>query len=71
MFSDLILIDVHQIYGDSTYKDALTRLGDFLVLSQMPDPQPAWAQQYDFEMKPVWARKFEPPAISGGVRLPM
>ncbi|MEX2027178.1 MAG: pectate lyase, partial [Pirellulaceae bacterium] len=27
---------------------------------------PAWAQQYNFDMQPVWARKFEPPAISGG-----
>ncbi|MCP5550063.1 MAG: hypothetical protein H7A53_04135 [Akkermansiaceae bacterium] len=30
----------------------------------MPDPQPAWAQQYDAEMKPCWSRAFEPPAIS-------
>jgi hypothetical protein len=31
----------------------------------MPEPQPAWAQQYNYEMKPIWARKFEPPAIAG------
>ena len=31
----------------------------------MPDPQPAWAQQYDRQMHPVWDRKFEPPAITG------
>jgi len=31
----------------------------------MPEPQPAWAQQYNYEMKPIWARKFEPPGISG------
>jgi hypothetical protein len=40
--------------------------GDFLILAQMPEPQPAWAQQYDLEMHPVWARKFEPPAVTGG-----
>ncbi len=40
--------------------------GEFLLLAQMPDPQHAWAQQYDFEMHPSWARKFEPPAISAG-----
>jgi hypothetical protein len=45
---------------------AAERAGDFLILAQMPDPQPAWAQQYNFEMHPAWARKFEPPAISGG-----
>jgi hypothetical protein len=42
------------------------KAGDFLLLAQMPDPQPAWAQQYDFDMHPSWARKFEPPAITAG-----
>ncbi len=55
----------HDIYGDDRYKRAALRGADFLVLAQMPDPQPAWAQQYDFEMHPTWARKFEPPSISG------
>jgi hypothetical protein len=45
---------------------AVMKAGDFILLAQMPDPQPAWAQQYDFEMHPSWARKFEPPAITGG-----
>lgn len=35
-------------------------------MAQLPEPQPAWAQQYDFEMHPAWARKFEPPAVTGG-----
>lgn len=47
-------------------RDAAQRAGEFILAAQMPDPQPAWAQQYDDDMKPVWARKFEPPAISGG-----
>jgi hypothetical protein len=55
----------HQTYGDAKYRDALLKLGDFLILAQMPEPQPAWAQQYNFDMQPMWARKFEPPAISG------
>jgi PelA/Pel-15E family pectate lyase len=58
------LIDAHEIYQDQKYKDALVRLGDFLILAQMPDPQPAWAQQYNYDMQPVWARAFEPPAIT-------
>ena len=41
------------------------KAGDFIVLAQLPDPQPAWAQQYNFDMQPAWARKFEPPAVSG------
>ncbi len=59
-----VLIDAHRIYGHRRYLEALRRLGDFLVLAQMPDPQPAWAQQYNYEMVPVWARRFEPAAIA-------
>ena len=55
----------HQTYGDEKYREALLKLGNFLILAQMPEPQPAWAQQYNFDMQPMWARKFEPPAISG------
>ena len=55
----------HETYGDARYRDALLKLGDFLILAQMPEPQPGWAQQYNFDMQPMWARKFEPPAISG------
>lgn len=55
-----------RLTGDPKYRNAAIRAGNFVLSSQMPVPQPAWAQQYDFEMKPVWARKFEPPAISGG-----
>jgi hypothetical protein len=35
-------------------------------MAQLPEPQPAWAQQYDFDMHPCWARKFEPPSVTGG-----
>jgi PelA/Pel-15E family pectate lyase len=55
----------HQVYQDERFHQALVSLGDFLLLAQLPEPQPAWAQQYNFEMHPMWARKFEPPAVSG------
>lgn len=55
----------HEAYDDPEALAALGKLGDFLVLAQMPAPQPAWAQQYGPEMHPIWARAFEPPAISG------
>ena len=45
---------------------AAEKAGGFILLAQMPDPQPAWAQQYDADMHPSWARKFEPPAVTGG-----
>jgi hypothetical protein len=59
------LLQAFAVYKESRYRDAVARLGDFLILAQMPDPQPAWAQQYSYEMQPMWARKFEPPAICG------
>lgn len=51
--------------GDDRYRDCAIRGGEFLLRAQMPEPQPAWAQQYDRHMHPVWDRKFEPPAIAG------
>ncbi|MBX9677917.1 MAG: hypothetical protein K2X38_04070 [Gemmataceae bacterium] len=60
-----VLIEAHGIYKEDKYKTALLRLGDFLVSAQMPDPQPGWCQQYSDAMVPIWARKFEPPAIAG------
>lgn len=59
------LRDAHRTYKDVRYLDALKKLGDFLLLAQMPEPQPAWAQQYNYQMQPIWARRFEPPAIAG------
>jgi PelA/Pel-15E family pectate lyase len=59
------LVTAHRVYGDEKYLAALARLGDFLILAQMPDPQPAWAQQYNYDMHPIWARAFEPPGVSG------
>ena len=60
------MIEAHKIYGDEHWRRAAERGGDFIILAQMPDPQPAWAQQYNLAMEPAWARRFEPPAITGG-----
>ncbi|MCA9080943.1 MAG: pectic acid lyase [Planctomycetaceae bacterium] len=59
------LLAAAEIYNDERPRTALRKLGDFLILAQMPEPQPAWAQQYNYDMHPCWARKFEPPAITG------
>jgi hypothetical protein len=66
--NDLIvtLLDAWEVYGDDRYLQAAQRGGDFLLLAQLPEPQPGWAQQYNRQMEPAWARKFEPPAITGG-----
>ncbi|MFO7973925.1 MAG: pectate lyase [Candidatus Hydrogenedentota bacterium] len=60
------LFDAAEIYDRSDCREAALRAGDFIILAQMPDPQPGWAQQYDADMHPAWARKFEPPAVTGG-----
>jgi hypothetical protein len=52
-------------YDEPRYRSAAARAGDFVIAAQLPDPQPAWAQQYADDMTPAWARKFEPPAITG------
>ncbi len=59
-------LDAADVYGISLYRDTALKGGQFILLAQMPDPQPAWAQQYDADMHPAWARKFEPPAVTGG-----
>ncbi|QDU56303.1 pectate lyase [Aeoliella mucimassa] len=60
-----VLIAAHRIYGDAKYLEALKQLGDFLILAQMPASQQGWAQQYNYQMQPIWARAFEPPGVSG------
>jgi PelA/Pel-15E family pectate lyase len=66
--SDLIdmFLEAARIYNEPKYKSAAEKGGGFILLAQMPDPQPAWAQQYDINMHPAWARIFEPPSVTGG-----
>ena len=61
-----VMFEAAEIYGEARYAEAARRGGDFLLLAQMPEPQPAWCQQYNTQMQPAWARKFEPPSITGG-----
>jgi hypothetical protein len=60
-----VMIEAARIYKDARYKQSAEKGGQFILLAQMPDPQPAWAQQYDANMHPAWARVFEPPSVTG------
>jgi len=60
------MLEAARVYNEPKYLASAEKGGQFILLAQMPDPQPAWAQQYDAEMHPAWARIFEPPAITGG-----
>ena len=62
----LLALEAHRVTGEKSFLEAALLGGNFILLSQLPDPQPAWAQQYNSRMEPAWARKFEPPAITGG-----
>jgi PelA/Pel-15E family pectate lyase len=66
--SDMIdtMLEAARIYKEPRYKASAEKGGQFILLAQMPDPQPAWAQQYDANMHPAWARVFEPPSVTGG-----
>lgn len=61
-----VMLEAARTYQEPKYRAAAQKCGDFMILAQMPDPQPAWAQQYDADMHPAWARKFEPPSVTGG-----
>ncbi|SIN72161.1 pectate lyase, PelA/Pel-15E family [Singulisphaera sp. GP187] len=60
-----VMLEASKVYANPKYEASAKHGGDFFLLAQMPEPQPAWAQQYDADMHPAWARKFEPPAITG------
>ena len=57
------ILEAHKRLGDRRYLEAARKGGEFLILARLPEPQPGWAQQYNFDMEPAWARAFEPPAV--------
>jgi hypothetical protein len=61
-----VMFEAERTYGGGKYRASAEKAGGFMLLAQMPEPQPGWAQQYDADMHPAWARKFEPPGITGG-----
>lgn len=65
---DLIwtMLEAWKQFGNREYLDAVRKGGEFLLMAQLPEPQPVWAQQYNSRMEPAWARAFEPPAACGG-----
>jgi hypothetical protein len=60
------MLEAARIYKEPRYLASAEKGGEFILLAQMPEPQPGWAQQYDKDMHPAWARVFEPPSITGG-----
>jgi len=57
---------MYHLTRDRKYLDALVRAGDWLIEAQSDGPTYGWAEQYDRDNDPVWARDFEPPADCPG-----
>jgi len=58
-----VMLKAYKAYGKDEYLACAKRGGDFIIASQLPKPQAGWAQQYSSDMKPAWARRFEPPGV--------
>jgi PelA/Pel-15E family pectate lyase len=62
-----LMVEAYQVYGDERYLESAERGGNFIILSQVQEPQPGWAQQYYWNLSPAWARSYEPPAVCSKV----
>ena len=58
-----VMIEADRYYDRPDITASLARVGRFMRISQLPPPQPGWAQQYNEFLQPAWARTFEPPAV--------
>jgi hypothetical protein len=65
-----VMIEAYQNYqGDRQIKKSLQEAARFMMISQLPPPQPGWAQQYNEFLQPAWARSFEPPSVCPAVTI--
>ncbi|MCE5249028.1 pectate lyase [bacterium] len=55
-----VLVEAWEKLGNEEYLEAALRGADFLIASQGPEDQAGWAEQYDLNMQPAWARTHEP-----------
>ena len=62
-----LMLKAHTVYGEQKYFDTAVKGGEFIIHSQVSELQPGWAQQYSHDMKPAWARAFEPPSVCSAV----
>lgn len=62
-----VMIEADSYYDNDEYTKSLQKVGRFMMLSQLPPPQPGWAQQYNEFLQPAWARTFEPPSVCPAV----
>ncbi|HEC45132.1 MAG TPA: hypothetical protein ENI20_20185 [Bacteroides sp.] len=65
-----VMLEAYQYYNnDEAIKKSLHKAARFMMISQLPPPQPGWAQQYNEFLQPAWARTFEPPSVCPSVTI--
>ncbi|MCF8414359.1 MAG: pectate lyase, partial [Melioribacteraceae bacterium] len=62
-----VLIAAYKVYEKPEILESIIRGGEYIILSQGPENQKGWAQQYDENNEPAWARSFEPPSYNSKV----
>jgi hypothetical protein len=62
-----VMIKAHQVYKNDIYLESIKKAGNFIIMSQFKAPQSGWAQQYQHNLQPGWARKFEPAGVCSEV----
>ena len=58
------LLMYYQALRDTRVLDAIARGMNAFLVTQHPAPQPGWALQYTFDLKPASARTYEPKALA-------
>ena len=58
------LIMCYRALGDARLVEPIMRGMNFYLITQQAPPQAGWAATYDLELKPTYARPFEPAALS-------
>ncbi len=65
-----VMTEAYQLYDyDKAIATSLRKAARFMKISQLPPPQPGWAQQYNEFLQPAWARTFEPPSVCPSVTI--
>lgn len=65
-----VMIEAYTYYpDDEAIEKSLLKAARFMNISQLPPPQPGWAQQYNEFLQPAWARTFEPAAVCPSVTI--
>lgn len=57
------LVEAWEQLGDERYRNAARRGVDFIIALHPGEPQAGWAEQYDTNMRPIWARTHEPAGL--------